>query len=96
MKFRVQFIQYQWEWFLLADACTLDMIDFCLLLKNLYPKYVDAQNCIKKFLEFFFCIYLGKLSLLRGQFSSTALVQKVSITNAVPENLTQNRDNFLK
>ena len=43
--------------------------------KNPYPKFLVAQNCIKKgSRNIFFVIYLRKLSRLRGQFSSTALV----------------------
>ena len=45
-----------------------------------------AQNCIKKGSINTFFLYLRKLSPLNGQFSSTVLVQKVSITNAVLEN----------
>ena len=65
-----------------------------------YPKYLVAQNCIKK--DLFFFIYLRMLSRLRGQFCSTVLVQsniwhkKCLITNAVLQNWLLTRDSFLK
>ena len=40
-----------------------------------YPKVLVAQNCIKKDLQIYIFFYLRKLSRLKGQFCSTALVQ---------------------
>ena len=42
--------------------------------KNHYPKFLVVGNGIKKDVEIFF-FYLRKLSQLRGQFCSTALVK---------------------
>ena len=88
---------------MLRQICTLDMINFCLLLKkNPSSKVMVAQNFIKNDLEIWFT-YFRKLLRFWGQFSSNAFVQsniwprKCLETNAaVLENLSQNRDNFLK
>ena len=43
-------------------------------LKNLYPKFLVARNCIKKKdIEIFFFVYLRKLPRFWGKFSITAL-----------------------
>ena len=51
---------------------TVDMIEFCHSSKNLYQKFLVAQNCIKKD-YFFLCV--RKLSRNLGPFSSIALVK---------------------
>ena len=53
---------------------TIDMVGFCLLLKNSLFQVFGRTNCIKKRIRYFF-IYLRKLLRLRGQLSSTKLVQ---------------------
>ena len=65
-----------------------------------YQKFLVAQICIKKESRDII-ILIRKLSRFWGKFSSTALViytflcQILLCTNALLENWSQNRDNFL-
>ena len=75
------------------------MVEVCNFSKNHYPKFLVAENYIKSgSRNIYIFFYLRKLSRLLGKSYSTVLAQskKVSIANAVIENIPQNRDNFLK
>ena len=57
------------------DIWTINLIDFCIFSKNPYPKFLVAQNLIKKgSRELYFFIYLSYMRFW-GKFFSTALVQ---------------------
>ena len=83
----MQHAHYTWSWSILTDS---------------YPKFLVALNCIKHGSRNINISYLRKLSRLRSQFYSTALLaeqcltNKVSISNAIQNRWPLSRDNFHK
>ena len=77
---------------------TLEMVDIShfFFFKNPYPKFLVAQNCIKKGNRNMYFFFFIKFIAIWVQFCSTALVQsniwhkKCLITNAVLENRPKN------
>ena len=80
----------------------VDMVEICHSSKRSLSEVFWSHKMEQKRIHKYIIFLLEKVIAILGQLSSAALVQvniwqkKVSITKSVIENLSWNRDNYLK